>query len=196
MLLRTVSLLTLALVITGCASSTTPPLAAAAAQALAKKPVDIRRTTLVVRDIDKSLALYRDALGLDIVYDMKLGGGEPGPDGQPTPPKLRLVLLRANDPFVGLLGLMQRLTVTPPPVGELAKPQAGQAIVLINLTDLEERFPKIRAVPGVTVVNEPEREEYPSPDGKGTIPVIFSAIYDPDGFFIEINRILGKPAGT
>ncbi len=29
-----------------------------------RSPVDIRRTTFVIRDIDKSLVLYRDALGL------------------------------------------------------------------------------------------------------------------------------------
>ena len=38
-------------------------------------PVDIRRTTLVVRDIDKSLPLYRDALGLKVIYDEQLGAG-------------------------------------------------------------------------------------------------------------------------
>ena len=38
-------------------------------------PVDIRRTTFVVRDIDKSLALYRDALGLKLIYDTPIGGG-------------------------------------------------------------------------------------------------------------------------
>ena len=37
-------------------------------------PVDIRRTTFVVHDIDKSLALYRDALGLTLIYDQLIGG--------------------------------------------------------------------------------------------------------------------------
>ena len=31
-----------------------------------KLPTDFRRTTLIVRDIDKSLALYRDALGMTV----------------------------------------------------------------------------------------------------------------------------------
>ena len=48
-------------------------------------PVDLRRTTLVVRDIDRSLPLYRDALGLTVIYDQVIGG------------TTRLVLLRAND---------------------------------------------------------------------------------------------------
>jgi hypothetical protein len=28
------------------------------------------------------------------------------------------------------------------------------------------------------------------------IPVLFSAIWDPDGFFVELNQLRGAPAGT
>jgi hypothetical protein len=38
--------------------------------------------------------------------------------------------------------------------------------------------------------------QYPSPDGKGTIPVRVSAVWDPDGYFIELNQLLGDAAGT
>ena len=147
-----------------------------------------------MRDIDKSLPLYRDALGLKVVCDQKIGGST-DKDGKVTPPTVRLVLLRANDSFIGVLGLMQRLNVVAPPVAENKKPQAGGMIMVINAKDLEERFPKISKVPDVTVATAPERIEYPAPGG-GVIPVLFSAICDPDGFFIEINKILGAPAGT
>ena len=46
--------------------------ATASAQRVAEAdqvPLDFRRTTLVVRDIDASLAFYRDALGLAVTYD-------------------------------------------------------------------------------------------------------------------------------
>lgn len=154
-------------------------------------PVDVRRTTLLVRDIDKSLPLYRDALGMKVVYDQQIGDSL----GSNIPPTIRLVLLRANDNYVGLLGLMQRLDdhTSPPP--ELRKPRAGNPIVVINASDLEERFERVRSTPGVTVETPPTRIEYPSPGGT-SIPVLFSAIYDPDGFFIEVNKLLGAPAGT
>jgi catechol 2,3-dioxygenase-like lactoylglutathione lyase family enzyme len=157
-------------------------------------PVDVRRATLLVRDIDKSLPLYRDALGLKVVYDQRIGGGT-DKDGKVTPPTVRLVLLRANDVFIGALGLMQRLNDPNPPAPVNKRPMAGASIIVINAKDLEERFEKIRAVPGVTVATSPERIEYPAPGG-GVIPVLFSAVYDPDGFFIEINKILGAAAGA
>ncbi len=157
-------------------------------------PVDLRRTTLVVRDIDRSLPLYRDALGLRVIYDQKLGGPV-GPDGQLTAPTTRLVLLRANDDFIGMLGLMQRLNVVEP-VAEpvFRKAQPGGLILVFNVRDLEARFERIRATPHVTVAEAPQPIDYPAPGG-GVIPVIFSAVWDADGNFVELNRIVGTPAG-
>jgi catechol 2,3-dioxygenase-like lactoylglutathione lyase family enzyme len=158
-------------------------------------PVDIRRTTLLVRDIERSLPVYRDALGLTVIYDQLLGAGT-DEAGHPTPPTTRLVLLRANDTFIGALGLMQRLNlVEPPPPAENRRAMPGDVILVINATDLEARFPMIEATPGVTIATPPTRVEYPAPDG-GVIPVLFSAFWDPDGYFIEVNRILGTPAGA
>lgn len=156
-------------------------------------PVDLRRTTLVVRDIDRSLPLYRDALGMTVIYDQLIGGTDAS--GKPTPPTVRLVLLRANDDFIGVLGLMQRLNstdTTPPPVFRKAQP--GGLILVFNVRDLESRFARIASTPNVKVSEAPTPIEYPAPGG-GVIPVLFSAVWDADGNFIELNRILGTPAG-
>lgn len=160
-----------------------------------RAPVDLRRTTLVVRDVDRSLPLYRDALGMRVIYDQLIGAGVDDA-GKATPPTIRLVLLRANDTFIGVLGLMQRLDAPSPPMRELQRAQAGEPILVFNAPDLDQRFEKIRATPHITIETAPERVEYPSPDGKGTIPVLFSAVYDADGFFVEINKILGAPSGA
>lgn len=171
------------------------PLQAAPVPEAERIPVDIRRTTFVVRDIDKSLPFYRDALGLKVVYDQLIGGGVDA-DGKPRAPSVRLVLLRANDDFIGALGLMQRLNpATPPPPPVFQKAQAGQMIMVINVADLDTRWPRIEATPHIVVETKPTRVEYPRPGG-GVIPVIFSAVWDPDGNYIELNKLLGAPAGT
>ncbi|MFM7626087.1 MAG: VOC family protein [Gammaproteobacteria bacterium] len=157
-------------------------------------PVDLRRTTLVVRDIDKSLPLYRDALGLKVIYDQLIGGG-PQPDGSRKPPTVRLVLLRANDDFVGVLGLMQRLNLEQaPPPPEFRRAGPGGMILVFNLKDLEQRYARIEATPHVTIAERPHRIDYPAAGG-GSIPVLFSAVWDADGNFIELNHLLGSPAG-
>lgn len=158
-------------------------------------PIDIRRTTLVVRDIEKSLPLYRDALGLKVVYDQKIGGGT-DKDGAVKPPTVRLVLLRANDQFIGVLGLMQRLNQPMLPVPtEFKRPTAGGMIMVINAKDLEERWLKVKATPFIKVDTEPYRIDYPGPNNT-TIPVLFSSVFDADGNFIEINKLLGTAAGA
>jgi catechol 2,3-dioxygenase-like lactoylglutathione lyase family enzyme len=160
-------------------------------------PVDVRRTTLIVRNVDRSLAFYRDALGLRLVYDREITrpGRETDPPG--TQRKMRLALLRANDDFVGVIGLLEYTSPRLPDVpNEAERPGIGEVILVINAKDLDQRFERVRATPGVRVASEPQLTDYPSPDGKGTIPVRVSAVWDPDGYFIELNQILGTAAGT
>lgn len=150
-------------------------------------PVDIRRTTLLVRDVDRSLAFWRDALGLKVVYDRVLG--EP-------PNTTRLVLLRANDEFIGNIGIMRRSTDPVDVPVKYERATTGQPILVINAKDQETRLDAIRKVPGVRIMSGPERIEYPSPDGAGAIPVMVTYLWDPDGNFVEVNKILGTPAGV
>ena len=160
-------------------------------------PVDVRRTTLIVRDVDRSLVFYRDALGLKVIYDQVIT--RPGrPEDPPgTERKMRLALLRANDSFVGVIGLLEYTEPRlPDPPNEAKRPGIGQVILVINARDLDQRFERVRGTPGVHVASEPQLTEYPSPDGKGTIAVRVSAVWDPDGYFIELNQLLGQAAGT
>lgn len=183
---RPIALLAVGLLVAA-APHGTPTAVAEPVPAAERGPVDIRRTTLVVRDVDASLKLYRDALGLKVIYDQVIGNER----------KVRLVLLRANDTFVGNLGLMQRLnpSVEPSPV-KRERAQPGDPILVINVADLEQRLPLAKAVPGVVVDSDTSLIEYPGPDGKTKIPVNVTTLWDPDGFFIELNQILGRPAGT
>jgi catechol 2,3-dioxygenase-like lactoylglutathione lyase family enzyme len=149
-------------------------------------PVDVRRTTLVVRDIDRSLAFWRDSLGLTVVYDKVLG--EP-------PTTTRLVLLRANDRFVGNIGLMRRSTDQADVPVRYERATTGQVIFVVNAKDLETRLEKVKQVPGVRIMSGPTQVDYPAPEGTGTIPVLVTYLWDPDGYFVELNKILGTPAG-
>jgi catechol 2,3-dioxygenase-like lactoylglutathione lyase family enzyme len=159
--------------------------------------VDVRRTTLVVRDVDRALAFYRDALGLQLVYDQEIVRPPRPEDPSGSERRMRLALLRANDDFVGVIGLLEYTSPRlPEPSGEPRRPGIGDVILVINAADLDLRFDKVRATPGVTVASEPQLTTYPSPDGKGAIPVRVSAVWDPDGYFIELNQLLGTAAGT
>jgi len=157
-------------------------------------PVDVRRTTFIVKDVDASLVLYRDALAMKVVYDQVLTSGDV--NNPETYKERRLVLLRANDDFIGVLGLLQYVTPRKPEHKDrFDVPVPGDPIVVINTENLEAVWEKVVAVPGLEVIDVPERIVYPRANG-GTIAVMQSMIRDPNGYWIEINKILDAPAGT
>ncbi|MEL7042178.1 MAG: VOC family protein [Pseudomonadota bacterium] len=157
-------------------------------------PLDLRRTTLIVRDIEKSLALYRDALGMTVEYDHELTSPglstRFGADGQN---RSRLVLLKANDSYIGMLGLWQFLDQTEQ---DLAEPDPadftpGEIVLLFNSKTLDVTFPAAAAAPGVTVIGEPRERRYPS--AAGDIIVMISMLTDNDGHTVELNQLIFDP---
>lgn len=154
-------------------------------------PIDLRRTTLIVRDIERSLEFYRDALGLQVIYDNLIRTPRDAADDDAATRALRLVFLRANDDYVGIVGLLQyRKPVKAAPNQGDEPFSTGSIVLLFNSHDLEAAFARARTVNGVRVLSEPALTNYPSYDGSGTIPVMVSVLTDPDGFVVELNQLL------
>jgi catechol 2,3-dioxygenase-like lactoylglutathione lyase family enzyme len=154
--------------------------------------LDLRRTTLVVADLDRSLAFYRDALGLVVTYDRLILSPRDAPSVEEAERARRLVLLRANDDYIGVLGLMQYLKPLRESADTAEKPfHPATPVMLFNLEDLTGTFQRARQVPGVTVLSEPSLVSYPSYDGRGTLEVMVSVVQDPDGFTVELNQLQG-----
>jgi len=156
-------------------------------------PIDLRRTTLVVADLEASLAFYRDALGMRPIYDNLIKTPGDAASVEEAERALRLVFLQANDDFVGVLGLLQYLKPEKESVnldGNAFK--VGTSVLLFNTSDLEKRFTAASLVPGVKVLGEPSPREYPSYGGEGTIKVMVSVLQDPDGFVVELNQLMSE----
>jgi len=154
-------------------------------------PLIFRRTTIIIRDIDKSLALYRDAMGMEVIYDQVINRPHPFKEGATQ--SLRLIFLKALDQFQGVLGLIDYEYNNPDKPNIPVRKEgfiAQNAILLFNSNDLPAKFEKIRNTPGVEIISEPKQTEYPSYDGSSTIKVIVSKFYDPDGFIVEFNQLL------
>lgn len=165
-----------------------------AAEAPAKNPLDLRRTTLVVRDIEKSLALYRDALGMTVEYDQQLTSpGLSTRHGADGANRSRLVLLKANNDYIGMLGLWQFLDQTDMDraAADPADFTPGDIVLLFNAENLDDTFAKASKAPGVAVVGAPSLRKYPSP--KGDIEVMVSMLTDNDGHTIELNKLIRDP---
>ena len=172
------------------AAAATAPSAAGVDAPAERLPTDVRRATIIVRDMETSLKLYRDVIGLQVNYDttvttsgVALPAGEPGATA-------RLVLLNANDPWVGWVGLME--WVDPAiPAGEYPKRMGpGDVVLVLNTDDVPGRCEAAKAVPGVTFTAEARLQTYPGRGGGPDIRVMGCNFFDPDGILIELNQIL------
>ena len=154
-------------------------------------PTDIRRVTLIVRNMENSLQLYRDTLGLKVNYDAVLPmSGVALPAGQPGA-KARLVLLNSNDPFIGWIGLMEWLDPRLPDPGPYPKRMTvGGHVIVTKTDDVDGRCAAAAKIPNVTMTAPPRLQEYPGRNGAPPIKVKGCNFFDPDGTLIELNQLL------
>ncbi len=167
------------------------PLAAAPVADDQRVDIDLRRTTLIVENIEASLRFYRDALGMQVIYDNMIRTPRSARSDAEAELSRRLVFVRANDDYIGIIGLLEytrpRRPVRAP---EPAPFSSGSAVLLFNTVALNEKFSAASRVAGVEIISAPEDVTYPSYDGRDVIRVRTSTLRDPDGFLVELNQLL------
>ena len=67
----------------------------------------VKRTTLIVRSIERSVAFYRDVLGLSVWYDDRVTLSGVGLAAGARGDETHLVIMQASDPVVGKIGLLE-----------------------------------------------------------------------------------------
>ena len=155
-------------------------------------PVVIRRTTMMVNEIESALTIYRDILGMQVHYDEEIiVSGQGLPAGEPDS-KTRLVLLKCKDEFIGMLGILQYIDPPlpiAPPRPNPNRVQVGESVYVLHHDDVEAVYPQLKEVPGIEMVSDPHISEYPKPDG-GIFRVLGSSFFDPNGYFVELNQFV------
>lgn len=156
-------------------------------------PTDLRRTSLIVEDIDESLKLYRDVLGFQVNYDAEVTmSGVALPAGEPGA-KARLVLISSNDSWVGWIGLLQWLDPElTPPTTPRTRMGIGDAILVFNTEKVDEHCDAVAQLPGVKMTTPATNTTYPGRDGAPDIVVRTCYLFDRDGYFMELNKILNR----
>jgi catechol 2,3-dioxygenase-like lactoylglutathione lyase family enzyme len=146
----------------------------------------------IVADLDASLALYRDVLGLEVYASQpsapnaaiaRLGATEGGQSGY--------VALRVPGLALGIELIEYENIERKPQHPHFVDPGAGN--IALRVRDLGALFAKIENVPGVNVLTaggKPVTIETPN----GTLHAVF--LQDPDGFVIELLEAASPPAGT
>jgi len=181
----------LGLLVSSAAAQTAPtPTAAGVDKPKERLPTDVRRATLIVRDMEASLRLYRDVVGMQVNYDTVVETSGVALPAGPPGAKARLVLLNSNDPWVGWIGLMQwvKPALKAKPYPKRMGP--GGVVLVMNTDDVEGRCKAAKAVPGVHFTSEPRLQVYPGRNSGPEIRVMGCNFFDPDGILVEMNQIL------
>ena len=159
--------------------------------------IDLRRTTLIVESIENSLRFYRDALGMKVIYDNMIRTPRTATTDEEAELSRRLVFLRANDDYIGIVGLLEytrpRRPIREP---EPADFSSGSVVLLFNTADVDEAYAAAVAVPGAEPIGPPADVTYPSYDGSSALRVRTSTLRDPDGFLVELNQLLSEIDNT
>jgi len=147
----------------------------------------IKRTTLIVRDLECSLAFYRDVLGLSVWYDDEIVLGGTGLAAGGAGDRTRLVIMQAQDPVVGMIGLLQ-FTEPPlaPPAAERARLGIGDVVFVMQTDDVADVYRRL-LVFGARIYAEPHEFRVRGADGTDLTMTSLSC-WDPDGYFYEINE--------
>lgn len=158
-----------------------------------KFPTDFRRLSLIVDDIDESLKLYRDVLEFEVNYDTEVTmSGKALPAGE-AGAKARLVLISSNDGWVGWLGLLQWLDPELPPRDDkYARMGIGDPVLVFNTEKVDEHCEAAAKLPGIKMTAEAGNTTYPGRAGGDPIVVRTCYLFDRDGYFMELNKVMDR----
>lgn len=145
----------------------------------------ITRVSLFVRDLDASLAFYRDLLGFQVVADKEVAGPGVGKLMQLDDCDMRVVYLQSEGNDYGMVGLFEVRQPALPEAPRLEKPaMRGRAVVGFATSDAQKLARRLRAA-GCQFLVEPT--EYRNPAVGDFVEML---VTDPDGValsFVEFK---------
>ena len=152
----------------------------------AEPPSVVRRTTLIVHDIDASIRFYRDVLGFELWLENRgqVSAGSLPSNAPPGAPS-RFAIMKGRHPWVGMVGLLQYGEAQPAPrLPRRLVP--GDAVLMIETTDLAGIWARMQRA-GTPIHKPPQTSEVTGAGG-ARWQATFLFAWDPDGHMLEINE--------
>ncbi len=150
-------------------------------------PSLVKRTTLLVRSLERSTAFYRDVLGLAVYYDDEIELSGVGLAAGQRGDRTHLVIMRAADPVVGMIGLLE---FTAPRLPEPAAPRSrlgiGDIVFVMQGDDVAGVHQRALQF-GARIHAAPHRFDVRGADGR-MLSMTSLSLWDPDDYFIEFNQ--------
>jgi catechol 2,3-dioxygenase-like lactoylglutathione lyase family enzyme len=146
----------------------------------------VRRTTLIVRSLERSVAFYRDVLGFSVWYDDDIVLSGVGLAAGKRGDRTHLIIMQAEDPHIGMIGLLEFTDPPlPPPAQRRSRLGIGDIVFVMQGPDTQATYE--RAVRfGARIHAPPHRFEVRGADGRA-LSMTSLSLWDPDDYFIEFN---------
>jgi len=149
----------------------------------------IKRTTLIVRDIEESVQWYQQVMGMTVWMDTDFTLSGEGLAAGNAGDVTHLTIMQANDPVIGMIGLLQWLDPPLPAPDEIPTSVTyGNPTFVVEAEDANASFKAAERL-GTRVHSAPH--EWSTRGHDGRIKHFLSvSLFDPDGYFYECNQVL------
>ena len=153
------------------------------------------RSTFIVGDIDAAIRFYREVFGWRVAYDNVLSVDYRFPPAAPDGATCRLVIFQGDDPDIGGIGFMKYLDhrLSPGPSKHRQKVGEGEAILVVKSANPDVTYQRVLATDAV-IVAPPTDWTVPSPVKGQRIRLRTMSLFDPNGLYIEVNKVLDEEA--
>ena len=149
----------------------------------------VKRTTLFVRDMDKSMQWYKDVMGMTVWMDTEFVLSGEGLAAGKAGDKTHLVIMQCEDPVIGMIGLLQWVDPPLPAPDEIPTSVTyGNPTFVVEAEDARAMYEAAKGL-GTRIHSEPHEWSTRGHDGRMKYFVSVS-LFDPDGYFYECNQVL------
>ena len=148
-----------------------------------------KRTTFIVSDAVEAAQFYCDVFGATVWYDNELGVDDRFPPCAPHMSRARLVIVKARDPKIGMLGFLSYVDHQPEPTPSFAgrdKLRLGDTVLVFEVDDLDEIYARVSRTKA-RIVSPPARWTVPGPAG-GEIELYSMSLFDEQGIYMEVGQ--------
>lgn len=149
--------------------------------------VMIRRTTCIVRDVERTLGFFTDTLGLTKYQDstMEISGQLAAGKAGDT---VRFAVAKADHDYIGMIGGLQFIKDPLPDPGDVTwQCGIGKPVFVAGSRDAEGLYARLQKS-GVHILKEPYARAVPKTGGQGETTMVSLGFQDPDGFVWEVNQ--------
>ncbi len=146
----------------------------------------VKRTTLIVRSCERSTGFYRDVFGMTVYYDDDIELGGVGLAAGKKGDKTHLVIMRAQDPVVGMIGLLEFTEPRLPERPRRERLGIGDTVFVMQGDDAQGVYRRAIRF-GARIHAPPHGYQVRGADGQ-QLSMTTVSLWDPDDYFIEFNQ--------